>query len=400
MYKTKIGTEEWIMPKTIDNIKESLYSSFPHERENVNNLFTDMNSLYDAIVGPLLMLGDKGNETNLSILKKYQQHTYRSYIESFLKDKKLQHIFFSQWPFAGLIPEYTSSTFFTLLFCVHAIEGSHYIKGGFESLANVLASVIINNGGEINTSCAVSKLKAENNIIKRVELQTGEIIEADHFISNVSPHHLLNDLLEKPMVNRLWLRRVNQLNCSASALTLYCGLDNGISELLPENILFWYKHADFAKMQERINLCSSNDIDHLILLKTPQASETPTLFLMTYINYHYSNNWASVKEQFASDMLVTAESIMPGFSKHIKCKEIASPSTFKRYSGNTNGSLYGFANLSDRYSEAKIPMQTYIPNLYQTGHWCRGGGIWNVMESGFTVSKMILKKTGVKCFYR
>jgi prolycopene isomerase len=91
-------------------------------------------------------------------------------------------------------------------------------------------------------------------------------------------------------------------------------------------------------------------------------------------------------------MIATSEQILPGLSKHIQCKVTASPSTFERYTGNTKGSLYGFANSSDRYSEAKIPMQTYIPNLYQTGHWCRGGGIWNVMESGFTVSKMILKK--------
>lgn len=393
MYSAGVGDERWVMPGTIDEIKDKLCSAFPHERSNILDLFSDMNSLYNAVIGPLLNFEAKGNETNPTALKKYQEHTYQSYIESYLKDNKLRQILYSQWPFTGLTPECTSTTFFTLLYYVHAVEGSHYIKGGFEALADALGAVITEHGGEVCTKSTVTKLQCENGIVKRALLESGEIVEGSHFVSNASPHYLLETLLDGPSVNKLWLRRVKQLPLAASAVAVYLGLDSDISSMLPQNMLFWYKHADFKRMQERIRSGSSDEIDHLVLLRTPEASEKQALFLMTYFNHDYTDNWQGIKDQIAAKMITTSEQILPGLSKHIRCKVTASPSTFERYSGNTKGSLYGFANSSDRYSEAKIPMQTYIPNLYQTGHWCRGGGIWNVMESGFTVSKMILKKT-------
>jgi prolycopene isomerase len=393
MYSAGIDKERWVMPATLDGIKDSLCSSFPHERSNVLSLFSDMESLYRAIVGPLLNFETKGNETNPTALKKYQEHTYQSYIESYIKDYKLQQLLYSQWPFTGLTPECTSTTFFSLLYYVHAVEGSHYLKGGFETLADALGTVITEHGGEISTKSTVTKLHCENGHVKHALLDSGETVTGDHFISNASPHHLLETLLEGPSINKLWLRRVKQLPLAASSVAVYLGLDCDISSLLPQNMLFWYKHSDFKRIQERIRSASSDEIDHLVLLRTPGASEKQTLFLMTYFNHDYTNNWQGVKDQIAKKMVDASEQIIPGLSKHIQCQVTASPSTFERYSGNTGGSLYGFANTSDRYSEAKIPMQTFIPNLYQTGHWCRGGGIWNVMESGFTVSKMLLKKT-------
>lgn len=396
MYYLHIGDKKRVMPLTLNAIKEELGAAFPGESANLNNLLSDMHSLYKNIIGPLYNFEPKGNETNPSILKKYQEHTYQTYIESFIKDPSLRQFFYSQWPFTGLTSEYASTTFFALLYYVHVLEGSHYLKGGFEALADALASVITQNGGEVCTNSLISKLYAENGLIRHAVLETGEVIEGREFISNVSPYILMDNLLEPPFVNRLWKRRLSNLTCSASAVAVYLGLDKDISDLLPGNIHFWYDHGDFNKMQVRINNCSSDLIDHLVLLKTPDASDQKTLFLMSYINYRHTTNWSTVKETIGTRMIDLAEKIIPGLSGHIQCKVFASPCTFERYTANSEGSLYGFTNSADRYHEAKIPMQTYIPNLYQTGHWCRGGGIWNVMESGFTVSRLICEKLGIK----
>lgn len=393
MYSTRIGNNKlFTMPTTEEEIIESLSREFPHEQSAIRSLLADMGALYKNVIGPLYDFKPKGNETNPLILKKYLDHTYKSYIESFINDPKLCNIFFGQWPFIGLTPDNAATTFFTLLFYVHVAEGNHYLKGGFETLANALASVITDNGGEISTNTTVTHLHCENGIVRHAETSSGEIIEGSHFISNTSPHNLLDQLLSKNEVSRLWQKRVHNLTCSASSVVVYLGLDENISHMIPQNILFCYKDDNFAKINERIYKSAPADDDHLIVLKTPEASEQPTLFLMRFEKYGNSSDWKTDKEKIADSMMSDAESFFPGLSSHIKCKVTASPLTFERYTNNTRGSLYGFANIADRYNEAKIPMQTYIPNLYQAGHWCRGAGVWNVMESGHAVSDMILSK--------
>ena len=70
----------------------------------------------------------------------------------------------------------------------------------------------------------------------------------------------------------------------------------------------------------------------------------------------------------------------PEINKYIELMEVGSPETFERYTGNTDGALYGFENIKTMYGEAKLPITTHIPNLFQTGHWGKpGGGVWNVM---------------------
>lgn len=391
MYTSGIGDSRWTMPATEEEIKQQLFSSFPGEKNNIEALFSDLESLYNSVVGPLLELGEKGSDTNPSILKKYQEHTYETYLASFIKDQRLRDIFYSQWPFCGLTPECTSTAFFSLMYYVHVREGSNYLKGGFETLAQALASVITEHGGEVSINSPVKKVHAEQGIVKNVQLESGEDIEATHFISNVSPYHLMEELLDENSRNRLWIRRLHKLTCSSSAVALYLGLESDISDLLPQNILFWYPDADFKGIHNRIFDCKSPSIDHLVALKTPDASEAHTLFLMTYFNKGYTGDWSGEKEQIATQILDLAEKLIPGIKNRIQCQVSASPATFERYTGNSEGSLYGFANFSDWYNEARIPMATYIPNLYQTGHWCRGGGVWNVMESGYTTSKMVLK---------
>jgi prolycopene isomerase len=390
MYSTQIGDKQLIMPESPDAILEYLFTNFPHEKNNLISLFDDMKDLYDTVVGPLLGLQDKGSDTNREFLKKYQVHTYETYISKFINDKLLKQLFYAQWPFCGVSPGNASTAFFALMFYVHYCEGSHYLKGGFDQLAEVLASVIKANDGEIVTKSEVTNLHIENGKITKAMLANGEEIEAKQFISNVSPYILNKQLIPEQSRNKLWLRRLRQLRIATSAVGAYIGLDKDISDIFPNDLHFHYPHADFNSMYARMHDNTSEDIDHLIFLKTPAAVDSQTMLLLTYYQQPLSNDWQTAKERIAMKMIDQANQIIPGLKNHIRTIVTASPETFDHFSGNTHGSLYGFDNISDTYNEVKIPMTTYFPNLYQTGHWCRGGGVWNSMESGFAVSKMVL----------
>jgi prolycopene isomerase len=77
----------------------------------------------------------------------------------------------------------------------------------------------------------------------------------------------------------------------------------------------------------------------------------------------------------------------------VEVMETGSPATLERYTANTAGALYGFENTCEMYGEAKLPIRTHLTNLYQVGHWGKpGGGVVNVMTSGYTGYHVIMRE--------
>jgi len=113
--------------------------------------------------------------------------------------------------------------------------------------------------------------------------------------------------------------------------------------------------------------------------------------------------WNENKNKFADKLINKAEEILPGLSKHIEVKEIATPQTFHRYTSNLNGSLYGWACTVDQIGEDVFPQETGIKNLVLAGHWCTNGvgqgGISEVIFSGKKASRLILRSFTNKLFF-
>jgi prolycopene isomerase len=130
-----------------------------------------------------------------------------------------------------------------------------------------------------------------------------------------------------------------------------------------------------------------------MFLQSSNPAEPTTLLLLAFCREGDSTDWHIDKRRFAEKMLVAAERVVPGFREAVDTMEIGSPATFERYTSNTAGALYGFEATKEVYGEAKVPNGTYLKNLFQAGHWCKpGGGIWNVMECGYTAAQMILRR--------
>ena len=73
--------------------------------------------------------------------------------------------------------------------------------------------------------------------------------------------------------------------------------------------------------------------------------------------------------------------------------DVATPTTFHRYTNNWKGSTQGWANEN---LFANKPIKKELPDLnsfYMIGHWViPGGGVPNAFMSGRTVAQIICKK--------
>lgn len=90
------------------------------------------------------------------------------------------------------------------------------------------------------------------------------------------------------------------------------------------------------------------------------------------------------KERLAGILIKKVEeTLLPGLSRAIEVKEIATPLTNVRYTGNYRGAIYGWDQTLDNSEPRHLPHKTPIKNLYLAGAWTRpGGGYSAVLSSG------------------
>ena len=387
-FSSPLGT--FRIPENHDAVLPELVARFPGSAESLKNLFSGMREIYERLVVKPRIGKYNPYEVENEFISRFRNLSYEQYLRSFISDETVYHLFASQWPLVCLEPARASALFSALAFYVHLREGSHYIEGGFERLVQALQGAIGAHGGRVRTKCEVTGLIIENSRIRGAQCGSGDVITAETYVSNISPYDLYFRLVPEPLRSRLWSRRLGNLRPSVSTVAVYLGLDRPVRTIVPDSIRFWFRDAHHtALFRDRIDSGPSG-LSHLLFFRAPDVCDERTLLLMTMVAHDVSTDWKRGKQAFAAAMLCKADELFPGLQAAVSCMETASPATFERYTANYRGALVGFECACDLYSEAKIPVRSFIGNLCQTGHWGRpGGGIWNVMRNAAFVAKTI-----------
>jgi len=385
--------QQFAVPADLSGVIARLREDFPAQRTNITNLFDDMRRFYDALILPLFHFEENFAEKDHRFIAQYFNRSYKSHLERFISDERLVRVFTSQWPFWGMPPDLSATIYSVLAFYVHSLEGSHQIMGGFSKLTDALSLAITRRGGVVRTGVEITGMTLEENEVRSLITRSGEEIEAKLFVSNISPYLLHANIVPSEARNKLWLRRLAGLHPAPSALTVYCGLHRPVKLPGGGNLDFWFSDNDYSRIYREMDNWNGGEPNHLTMLQMLQPGESPTMMLFSFCRPMQSNDWKSDKELYGRAILKAAKQKIPELHDAIDYTEIASPETFERFTGNTAGSLYGFENSKDIYGETRMPNTTYLKNLFQTGHWCKpGGGVWNVMECGYTAANIILHK--------
>jgi phytoene dehydrogenase-like protein len=386
-------TMDYCVPADIEGVKQALCKDFPHEKNGVTALLADMQTQFHRYKG-MFQDGEFPTGPSVATIDVIESTlSYKDYLGRFIHDDKLLNVFHSIWPYAGISSSY-APMFNALVFALYAIEGSHHVKGGFSALADALAGVIVKNDGEVKTRWSVCGLRIDNDRrVRAVVGADGGELTAGRFVSNVSPFLLHRSMIPESFRSRLWLSRLERLRPSVSSFCVYLGITGDASDIVQDNITFWFGTDDHDAQYNRILSGRTDVIDHLLVMRTPSDGPNSTMTLICIAMPDVQNGWKTAKKKFAEAMIDKAVSLFGDFTPRIAVAESASPATFERYTGNTGGALYGFENAKDLSCQSKLPLTTHLSNLYQAGHWTKSGsGIYNVMSSGRAVASMILNR--------
>ena len=392
MYHLQTPGFSFTMPSRQADIRAGLNELFPRQRRNLERLFAQFRKFNDYVITPLHSWEDNYIEEDKLFVSQFQNRSYSEFISQWIDDENLKRLFFGQWPYAGGSPESGGALFYSMMFVIHYFEGSHTLHGGFSRLADALAHAITGRGGIVRTRSSITGMTVDGRRVRSVRLATGEEIETDLVVSNISPYTLHGSIIPRQSRSKRFLRRLSNLNPSVSAVIIYCSLKQDTPPLFDHNTTFWFSSGDFASVCRSINENRHNLPEHLCFLQPAEDKNRRTLTLLYFVNNSASPDWKRDKPLFCEKILSLAEKIRPGLRSSIDFYEAGSPATFERYTGNTGGALYGFENTSALYGEAKLPATTHLDNLFQTGHWGKPGcGIFNVMFNGYSVYHTIMK---------
>lgn len=377
-----------------ENFIETLLKSFPKEKEGLTNYIKTITDICSSI-SFYTFTEDRLNIFENNFLGK----SASDFISSNISDQRLQNILAgTNLLYAGVK---NKTPLFTLALINNSfIESAWRIEDGSHNMVKFLADNITANNGMILRNAKAEKFFFDGGKIKAVQLQTGEMIEASKFISNIHPSHIL-DMVEPSMIKPSFSARINGMEDTMGMFTLYLVFKKNKFPYLNYNFYHFNQDdvwiaGDYNKEkwpQNYVLLCTATS-------KSDKYAESASV--ITYMNFDEllkwektftgkrGNDYLEFKKEKAELLLRNVEKQFPGIQESVEAYYTSTPLTWRDYTGTRAGSAYGVLKDYNRPLESVILPKTKIPNLYLTGQNVNLHGILGVtISSVITCAELI-----------
>ncbi len=338
------------------------------------------------------------------VLRKYARKNYKQLLDEFITNDEVKDYFklFSLW--FGLKLENLKAPILAYIISVAFTEGLYYPEGGMGAFAKKLAELYIARGGELRYKNTVKKILIEKRTAKGVLLTSGEEIHADYIIANSDLHKTIFEYIGKKHFSRRFTDRIRKIETSMSGVLLYLGIENYDLSKYPAHLMIGrtsditknYEENDFNVDGIAVRIPNNSD-------KLKARPEKESLIVLTFAPYNWNNFWKigrnkkrtkeyrELKKSIIAKIIAKLESFMPNISKHIKIKRLATPMTFERFNGSTNGAWYG-----PKVNQRLPSFKSQIKNLFFAGSNVGGSGVQAAMSSGLETGAFLMRKMNKK----
>ena len=228
------------------------------------------------------------------------------------------------------------------------------VKTGMQSWTDALADQFRGAGGELKLGARVDKIVTRNRAAVGVTSR-GEFHAADWVISAADYKKTFLEMLDDPSLVPAELReKIGRTAVSEGLVTVYLGLD-----MPPAELKTWLKapHVSYRDAGAGADIRSGgNDPDYF--RKVPVGLYSPSLhhpalapegksglMIQAAAPYRWMDNWGggdrqkyrALKEAAKQALIAKASGVVPGLAGRIEFSDAATPLTYERYTGNTDG---------------------------------------------------------------
>lgn len=367
------------------NFVKNLIALFPEEEANIEEYVESIQTICKSF--HLYSLEPENGNNHM--LGEYSTTSVGEFIDAVTPNEKLRSVL------AGNNMLYAGERYETPIF-VHAlitnmfITGARYFVDGSQQLADEMAKLICDSGGEIVTNSKVEHIQAQDKRVRFVRTTNGAIYEADIYISGIHPAVTL-DLIDEEQVQKSYRTRIKSIKNTTSSFTLFIRFKKDSFRYLNYN---YYYGRDYDSMWKMAGYNFEKEWPKGFMMLTPPHSDSPefakTAIVNTLMNFDDVRQWEDTKvgrrgpeyKQFKQEcidrVLQMIEDCMPGFSENIEGVFGASPLTIRDYTGSKEGTLYGTRKSIHELVASHISPRTKLRNLLLTGQNLNMHGILGV----------------------
>ena len=400
--------------------REYFKEIFPEERDGLDKYY----KFYDQMMSVFYLSNQlpfsKGLKSFLIKLKlllkfmkvkKWQDWSAAEVMDDFFKNEKLKAVFTAiladmvvkPSQFFGLgIPGFNVETAFDKRIPIEFPGGKlpiyHYIKSGCGALISAFARYIEKKEGKIFTNSKIVKILIEENRVTGVQLENGDIEDADIVIASGGILNTFYNLIGKEHLQDDLIKNIDDLIYMESVFMVHIGVDFDPSPYQRAALCYYYLTYD---IEGSIKVCQEGKyhegkdgfLIYVPSMHSPEMAPAGKHAITVYtIAPHELNEgtWESKKEEYADKLLMEAEKIIPGLMDRIQVKKIMTPDDFK---SRINVVRHSFGGIAPVIGQQNPPHKTSVKNLWYIGAYSEsGGGVMGVAVGARNVANLILKE--------
>ena len=391
-----LGGERFDFANGKEPFIEQMATYFPAQKDNLEKYYNIVESISASSALHTLKNGTTDNAINL----KYQLTSINEVIESLIDDPLLQKVLVGDLPLYAAVRDRTP-------FAVHAFIMDFYnqstfrIVGGSDRVARALVDVIAKYGGEVRTQSRVTRIVCDEKKATGVEVNGCEFIKADYVISATHPMRTLEMLRDTHLIRPVFRNRICNIPQTTGAFSVYLRFKSHTVPYMNYNFFGYnsdtpwgceeYDESNWPKGYLYVHTCSEPGqlyADAGLILTYMRMDELK-LWEHTYTGKRGADYDAFVTRR-ARLLIDSLEKQFPGIGDCIASFYVASPLTYRDYTGTEGGSLYGVARDLTLGAAGRVPHKTRIPNVFMTGQNVNSHGVLGVIIGAMITSSELL----------
>ncbi len=396
------------------NYIECLCSYFPQDREDIVRYVNFLEQVGNNITRPLLK-ENEGLEANALFARNAHE---------FMRDSFENQLLRAVVSGSSLKLELNKNT---LPLYTFAQINSSYIQsawrlcGGGSLIADKLVQNIQKEGGVVLTNSKAVEIREEGGNVQSVELENGEKIFADYFISNLNPQSTLGLIKESSFIRPIYRHRIHKLEQTFGMFTVNILLKENKLPYLNRSI--YYYTPDLTSPWDIPDATTQGRIKAILINQQVPRSAYPSsptaaapvhyarvMDILAPMNYSEVQRWEgtavgrrgeaykSFKQKKAEECIRIAENCIPGLKDSIENYITSTPLTYMNYTDTIQGSAYGIRKDCNNLIKTLLTPKTPLQNLFLTGQNLNLHGILGVSITSLLTCSEILGRENVVSF--
>ena len=406
LYAVHSDQGKFVFPHTYAAASKALIDKYPEEEKGIKRLMKFIDSIRkEGVKLPRTPLKRKLLYPLMPLLYpnlvQASRHTVGSWLDKYISNENAKLDLLAHLVYWGDDPYTLSMFYYGLPFSSFIGNGGYFIKGGSQVLSDHLAAYIQKQGGTVLLGKKAEKIITKNDQVTGVSFRDSFnesadpiTIACDNVVANCAIP-IVPDMLDEPHATSLKQRIADKTN-ACSLLNIYLGFKSNVAaygvkhysnvikgddvqtlkDIHPNNTGDWSKRS--------FVFVDYNQVDSQL---APPGKSVGVICCADYLKDWdglSKEDYKAKKEEVAQILLDRLEKQFPGIRESIEYYEVATSKTIKRFTSNTAGSVYGFAQTKEQSATKRLRNNFLLPNLYFASAWAfPGGGFEGSIMAGF-----------------